>query len=83
MMWAAVSTFLFGAGLTPLQVIAFGPIGALNGLIVYGFYAWAFSTPAAVRGYSRAARGIEAVFAGAFGLLGGRLIWDGLKELRP
>ncbi|KMW60488.1 Threonine efflux protein [Candidatus Rhodobacter oscarellae] len=82
MMWAAVSTFLFGAGLTPAQVLAFGPIGATSGLMVYGFYAWAFSTPAATRGYARAARGIEAVFAGAFGLLGGRLIWDGLKELK-
>ena len=83
MMWAAVATFLFGAGLTTLQVLAFGPIGAASGLIIYGFYAWAFSTPAAVAGYQRVSRGIELFFAGAFGLLGGRLIFDGLRELRP
>ena len=82
MMWAAVATFLFGAGLTPMQVIAFGPVGAFSGLVVYGFYAWLFSTQAAVKTYARASRGIEAVFAGAFGLLGGRLIYDGLRELR-
>lgn len=83
MMWTAVATFLFGFGLSAGQVLAFGPIGALSGLGVYGFYAWAFSTRRATMAYTRAARGIEAVFAGAFGLMGGRLIWDGLRELRP
>lgn len=82
MMWAAVATFLFGAGLTPVQVMSFAPLGAASGLAIYGFYAWAFSTPAALVGYQRAARGIDAVFAVVFGLLGGRLIYDGLKELR-
>lgn len=82
MMWAAVATFLFGAGLTPGQVLAFGPVGAASGVAVYGFYAWMFSTLAATAAYARAARGIEAVFASAFGLLGGRLIWNGLRELR-
>lgn len=82
MMWAAVATFLFGAGLSAPQVVAFGPLGAFSGLVVYGFYAWLFSTQAAVKSYARASRGIEAIFAGAFGLLGGRLIFDGLQELR-
>ena len=83
LMWAAVATFLFGAGLAPVQVVAFGPLGALSGLVIYGFYAWLFSTQAAVKSYARASRGIETIFAGAFATLGGRLIFDGLRELRP
>lgn len=82
LMWAAVATFLFGAGLTAWQVFMFAPIGALSGLMVYGTYALLFSSDFAVRGYARAARGIEAVFATAFGALGGKLIWDGVAELR-
>ena len=82
MMWAAVATFLFGAGLTAWQVLVFAPIGAANGFLVYGLYALLFSTRTAHRGYARAARGIETLFAGAFGTMGGKLIYDGVKELR-
>ena len=82
LMWAAVATYLFGAGLSAAQVFAFAPLGALSGLIVYGFYAWLFSTRHAGSTYARAARGFNAVFATAFGAMGGKLIWDGLKELR-
>ena len=82
MMWAAVATFLFGAGLANWQVMAFAPVGATSGFLIYGFYAWLFSTERAHRGYARAARGIEGVFAGAFGLMGGKLIYDGVRELR-
>ena len=82
MMWAAVATFLFGAGLTPAQVLAFGPIGALSGLIIYGGYAVLFSTGFATRSYHRFARWIELAFGAAFGALGGRLLFDGIRELR-
>lgn len=82
LMWAAVATYLFGVGLSSWQVLVFGPLGAFSGLMVYGLYAWLFSTRAAIAAYGRAARGIEAVFAGVFGLLGGRLILDGLREIR-
>lgn len=82
LLWAAVTTYLFGAGLTAAQVMAFSPLGVFSAAIVYGGYAWLFSTRAALAGYSRASRSIEAVFAGAFGILGGRLIFDGLRELR-
>lgn len=83
LMWAAVATYLFGAGLTAPQVFAFAPLGALSGLLVYGTYAWLFSTGTASRGYARAAGPINAIFATAFGAMGGKLIWDGLKDLRP
>lgn len=82
MMWAAVATFLFGAGLTPAQVLAFGPIGALSGLIIYGGYALLFSTGFATRTYWRFSRWIELAFGAAFGALGGRLMLDGIREMR-
>lgn len=82
LMWVAVATYLFGAGLSAGQVLMFGPLGALSGLIVYGLYAALFSTSVAARFYSQFARRFEVVFAGAFGALGGKLIYDGLRELR-
>jgi threonine efflux protein len=82
MMWAAVATFLFGAGLTPAQVLAFGPVGALSGFVVYGTYALLFSTGLASRTYQRFARWIELAFGAAFGALGGKLFYDGVRELR-
>lgn len=83
LMWAAVATYLFGAGLTAPQVFAFAPLGALSGLLVYVTYAVLFSTQTATRSYKRATRPINAIFATAFGVMGGKLLWDGLKDLRP
>lgn len=80
LMWAAVAAFLFGQGLSALHVLAFGPLGALSGLAVYGIYAWLFSTGAAMRGYARFARWFEGVFAAAFGIMGAILIWSGFRE---
>ncbi|MEM9798392.1 MAG: LysE family transporter [Pseudomonadota bacterium] len=82
LMWAAVATFLFGLGLTPLQVLAFGPVGAVSGLAVYGTYALLFSTGLAMRGYARFARAVEGAFAAAFATMGGGLVWSGLRDLR-
>ena len=83
LMWAAVSTFLFGLGLSAAQVLAFGPIGAASGLAVYGTYAWLFSTGLAGRAYARFARWVEGAFAAAFGTMGAGLILSGLREARP
>lgn len=82
LMWAAVASFLFGQGLSAWHVLAFGPMGALSGLIVYGTYAMLFSTGVAMRGYTRFSRWFEGVFAAAFGLMGASLIWAGVKEAR-
>lgn len=81
-MWAAVASFLFGSGLEAWQVLAFGPIGALSALLIYGTYGVMFSTRTAVSLYARAARGIEALFGATFGAIGGKLVWDGMQELR-
>ncbi|WP_308918252.1 LysE family translocator [Jannaschia sp. LMIT008] len=82
LMWAAVATFLFGQGLGSVQVLAFGPVGALSGFAVYGTYAWLFSTGLAGRTYVRFARWVEGAFAAAFGVMGGSLILSGLREAR-
>lgn len=79
LMWAAVASFLFGHGLNPLQVLAFGPLGALSGLAIYGTYAYLFSIGAVQRGYSRFSRWFEGVLAIAFGAMGVSLIYSGNK----
>lgn len=82
LLWSAVGTYLFGSGLDPWQVAGFGPLGAASALAIYGAYAVAFSTGAASRAYARFTRPIEAFMGAAFGALGGRLIVDGVRELR-
>lgn len=79
--WMAITTFLFGAGLSPIQVLGFAPVGAASALAIYGSYARLFSTGAARRIHARFTGAIEAAFGLAFGLLGGSLIVDGLHDL--
>ncbi len=80
MMWAAVASYLFGQGFGALHVLAFGPMGALSGLAIYGTYAVLFSTGAAMRGYTRFAGWFEGVFAAAFSVMGASLLWSGLRD---
>lgn len=82
LMWAAVASFLFGQGLSAWHVLAFGPVGALSGLAIYGTYALLFSTGLAMRGYLRFSRWFEGVFAAAFGVMGTTLLWAGIREAR-
>jgi threonine/homoserine/homoserine lactone efflux protein len=82
LMWTAVGTFLFGSGLAAWQVVVFGPLAAISAMAVYGSYALLFSSGLAARSYNRFARGIEVAFGAAFGALGGRLLADGIREMR-
>ncbi|MEM8541089.1 MAG: LysE family translocator [Pseudomonadota bacterium] len=82
LMWAAVATFLFGAGLSAGQVLAFGPMGAVSGFMIYGSYSALFSTGIASRTYAIFSRLFEVAFGTAFGALGGKLLFDGIRELR-
>ena len=82
LMWIAMATLLFAGGGTWVHVLLFGPIGSLSALVVYSLYAWLFSTNIATRSYQRFSRVFEYSFAGLFGLFGGKLLWDGVKELR-
>lgn len=81
LMWGAITTFLFGSGLSPLQVLGFAPLGFLSALVVYGAYAILFSTSQVKRIYSRFSRIIEALFGAAFGAIGGSLLADGLAKI--
>ena len=82
LMWTAVGTFLFGSGLSTLQVALFGPVAMVSASLIYGAYAVLFSTGVAARTYARFTRAIEAGLAAAFGALGGALVLDGVRELR-
>lgn len=80
LMWAAVASFLLGHEMSAWQVLAFGPVGAVSGLVVYGAYAFIFSAGIAKNGYIRFSRSFELVFATAFGAMGASLIWSGLTQ---
>jgi threonine/homoserine/homoserine lactone efflux protein len=81
LMWSAVATYLIGSGLTTGQALAFAPLGAASALIVYASYAALLSSGPARSGYAAFARRVEAGFGLAFGLVGGRLVVDGLRDL--
>ena len=82
LMWSAVATFLFGSGLDTWQVALFGPIGATSGFMIYGCYAVLFSTGTAISLYKRFSRWFESVFSASFALLGGKLLFDGIRTIR-
>ena len=82
LMWSAIATFLFGAGLPMLAVLAFGPLVALSALLIYGTYGLLFSSRLAGAFYQRFARAIEFVFGAAFGVLGVVLVATGVRALR-
>lgn len=83
LMWAAVAAYMFGQGLSGLEVLAFAPVGAASAFAVYGAYGLLFSTGAATRVHARAARWFDAAFGAVFGALGTALLADGIRSLRP
>lgn len=82
LMWAAMAGIMFGAGLHALEVALFAPIGAASAAVIYGIYAVLFSTSVIDRTYHRFWRVIEGLFGATFGALGGKLLYDGFRELR-
>lgn len=82
LMWTAVATFLFGSGLSAPAVLSFGPVAFVSATLIYGGYGLLFSTGMALRAYARFARAVEALLGLTFGALGGKLIADGVGELR-
>ena len=82
LMWVAVGTFLFGSGLSPLEVAGFGPVAAVSAFLIYGGYGYLFTTEIAMWTYRRISRWIELCMGLAFAGLGGNLIWNGIQELR-
>ncbi len=82
MMWAAVSAYLLGSGLSAVAVLIFAPIASVTALIIYGTYGLLFSSRRAQSVYFRTSRVFEIVFGMAFGTLGSKLLLDGIKEMR-
>ncbi len=82
LMWSAIATFLYGAKLPVLAMLAFGPVVALSAMLIYGTYGVIFSSRLAGQLYERFARAIEFVFGAAFGCLGVLLIAAGVRALR-
>ena len=82
MMWAAVSAFLVGSGLSGLTLIVFAPLAALSALAIYGGYALLFSSGGARAVHARIARPLETLFGALFAVLGGRLLLEGLRAIR-
>lgn len=80
--WMAISSFLFGSGLSAWEVGAFAPLAALSAITVYGTYGILFSTSVAVRAYHRFQRGTEAAFGGIFGAMGASLLFAGVRDLQ-
>ena len=80
LMWGALTTFMFGSGLSVTQVLGFAPLGFASAMLVYGTYALLFSTRHARRVYARFTRAIGALLGAAFGALGVSLIVDGLRS---
>lgn len=80
MFWGALTTFMFGSGLTTGQVLGFAPIGFCSALTVYGTYSLIFSRKSVRRVYARFTRSIEAAFGTVFGVLGAGLIFDGVRS---
>jgi threonine/homoserine/homoserine lactone efflux protein len=78
--WCAITTFLFGSGLSAPEVLGFAPLGFLSAMTVYGIYGALFSSGVAKRAYARFGRACEALFGLAFGVLGGKLVADGIGE---
>jgi threonine/homoserine/homoserine lactone efflux protein len=79
--YAAVAIFLFGSGLTALQVLGFAPLGCASALLIYGVYAVLFSTGPVRRIQARFARTTDALFGLAFGAIGARILADGVNEI--
>ncbi|SDR16301.1 LysE family transporter [Pseudovibrio sp. Tun.PSC04-5.I4] len=80
--WAAIASFMFGSGLSAWQVATFAPIAAASSVTIYGGYGFLFSTQSVARFYRRFWRVMDGLFGTAFGVLGAKLLWDGLKEAK-
>lgn len=82
LMWIAVGTFLFGSGLSTLQVIGFGPLAFVSATLIYGAYGLLFSTKVVMSAYGRFFRAVETLFGAVFGLLGIRLVMDAFEAIK-
>ena len=81
LVWSGITSFLYGAGLSTVEVVGIAPMGFVSSVVVLGGYGVLFSSGFARRSYARFARLFELLFGCAFGALGGRLAADGVAEV--
>ena len=79
LMWVAVSMFLATTHGAHAALVLIGGMAAISAMVIYGTYAVLFSTGVAVRAYQRFFRTINGLFGAVFGVIGGRLLIDGLR----
>lgn len=72
--WMATLTLGVGNNNAILQVVLATSLCAGLGFLIYGVYAFVFSTAGAMKGYGRLRRWIDGVVAGLFALAGAALI---------
>ncbi|MEO1090286.1 MAG: LysE family transporter [Pseudomonadota bacterium] len=82
LMWIAISMFLAASEPTPQAFLLIGFGASLTAMLIYGAYALLFSAGPLTRAYDRFFRLVEVGFGAVFGVLGGKLVIDGVRELR-
>jgi len=76
LMWIAVATYLFSAGLSAIQVFWIGPMAFITGFLIYGGYVLLFSSKLAKTVYQNFSVWIDGGFCIAFAILGFGLLFD-------
>lgn len=82
LMWVAISTFLASQNQSAAYFLVVGACVSLSAMAIYSTYAFLFSTGVVSRSYGKVSRYVEIGFAATFGLLGGKLLFDSIRELR-
>lgn len=82
LMWVAIAAYLAATPALSGAFVSVGLAAAASAFLVYGAYALMFSAIGASRVGARVGQAMQAAFAAAFGALGGRLVIDGLRDLR-
>ncbi|RCK35431.1 hypothetical protein TH9_01665 [Thalassospira xiamenensis] len=82
LMWVAVSMFLASAQGTHPALIVIGVLASCSAMVIYGIYALLFSTGVAVRAYQRFFRVVDGIFGAVFGVIGSKILIDGMRDLR-
>jgi len=82
LMWVAVTMFLASTGISTVQFVLISLAASASAMTVYGTYPLLFSTGIAVRVYRRLYRAVESVFGVMLGVAGGKLVLDGVRDLR-
>lgn len=82
LVWSAISMYLASSGFTAAQFLIIDIGASASAMAVYGAYALVFSTGIVMRVYARFFRAIDASFGAIFGVIGARLLIDGVRELK-